>query len=474
LARVGAIVAVVLALLGAAFFVREPFGDLDSELADLLERATSTTEPTDPGSTSTVPGGSPTPDALANRIELVFPGAPQGAVYVPGGRALNLGISLSTPAPVYAGATGTIDTAITNNDTEDASVRFVVRSSPGVSFDQLTSGVGSCVAEPQGGALCTLSLPAGTTGQMSLRFRLDADVADRLVVVPSIRSDVLEVPVSFVDGLLLGQVGNGELRTAGATLGVCEESPACPGGRRDASSALVDLPTGAVVERAVLVWEGTSSGAAWADTIGLIPSGSSTAVSVSAGNLAPPSGAATTGFEAGTSQTADGPGFMSVADVTDLVRDAGGGDYTVVRAPSTGDPGDGSWTLTVITQSPTSPRRLFVVIRPDELVEPGTALVVEVPIAGSSPPRTPVRGVTVLVQAAATGAGTSDLAVNGADVVDDERTSGASLSGVGASGGTVIYDLSISSTEDTLSFEASTTADALRIASIGLAADIVP
>lgn len=473
LARVGAVVAVVLALLGAAFFVREPFGDLDSELADLLERVTPTTEPTDLGSTTTVPGGSSTPDALANRIELVFPGAPQGAVYVPGGRALNLGISLSTPAPVYAGATGTIDTAITNNDTEDASVRFVVRSSPGVSFDQLSSGVGSCVVEQQGGARCTLSLPAGTTGLMSLRFSLDVDVSDRLVVVPSIRSDVLEVPVSFVDGLLLGQVGNGDLRTAGATLGACDVSAACPSGRREASSALVDLPAGAAVERAVLVWEGTRSDAAWADTIGLIPSGSSTAVAVSSGNLAPPSGAATTGFEVGTSETADGSGFRSIADVTDLVRAAGGGDYTVVRAPSTGDPGDGSWTLTVITQSPTSPRRLFVVIRPDQLVEPDNELVVDVPIAGSSPPLTPVRGVTVGVQAATIGAGTSVLTVNGVDVVDDTRSGSAGLSDVGVSGGTVIYDLSISTTEDTLSFVATTSTDALRLASIGLAADIV-
>ena len=119
-ARIGAIAAIILALLGAALFVREPFGDLDSDLADLLDDLTSTTEPSTTTPGATTPDGS-TPDALANRIELVFPGVPQGAVYVPGGRALNLRIALSTPAAVYAGATGTVDAAITNDDSQDAS-----------------------------------------------------------------------------------------------------------------------------------------------------------------------------------------------------------------------------------------------------------------------------------------------------------------------------------------------------------------
>ena len=77
-ARVGAVAAVVVALLAAAFFVRAPFGDLDSELADLIDRVTTTTVPADPTPDPDGPGTEP--EALANRIELVFPGAPQGAV----------------------------------------------------------------------------------------------------------------------------------------------------------------------------------------------------------------------------------------------------------------------------------------------------------------------------------------------------------------------------------------------------------
>ncbi len=365
-ARIGAIAAIILALLGAALFVREPFGDLDSDLADLLEDVTSTTDPSSSPSTTpdgSTPGGT-TPDGstpgsgnLPNRIELVFPGVPQGAVYVPGGRALNLGVSLSTPAAVYVGATGTVDAAITNNDSQDASVRFLLRASPGVAFDRLVGGPGACVAEPEGAGRCTLSLPAGATAEMSLRFTLAGDVADRLVVVSSIGSDVLEVPVESVPGLLIGQVGRGELLTAGATLGSCRPSPTCPSGDRGASSAALDLPDGTSIDRALLVWEGDRSDAPWAGTVGLIPPGSSTAVGISDGELV-------------TQRDPGATGFRSVADVTDLVRAAGGGTYTVVRPPSLDESGDGSWTLTVITDVDAGPLRLFVVVRPDRAVVP--------------------------------------------------------------------------------------------------------
>ena len=473
--RVAAVAAVVLALLAAALFVREPFGDLDSEIADLIERSTTTvpgptTTVPDPSNTAptTVPGGQgSSPDELPNRIELIFPGGPQGAVYVPGGRALNLDISLSTPAPVYSGATGTIDAAITNSDTEPASVRFLVRSSRGVSFDRLSEGTGSCVAEQDAGARCTLMLPAGTTGAMSLRFNLDSDVPNRLLVVPSIPSTVLDVPVESVPDLLLGQVDRGELRTAGATLGTCGESPECPSGRRDASTAALEIPEGVAVERALLVWQGDRPGAAWADAVGLIPEGSSTAVTVTAGNVPHPSGTLTTGSGVENSET-DAAGFRSVADVTDLVRSAGGGEWTVVRAPSMDEAGDGSWTLTVIIADPTSTRRLLVVLRPGQLIEPDAPLEVVVPVSGSTTPRSAQRSVEFVLQAAVSGSGTSRFAVNGVTVSDD------AFDGIGTAGGTVTYAWEIASTEDALSLETSTSADSLKLASIGLAAAIVP
>ena len=191
---------------------------------------------------------------------------------------------------------------------------------------------------------------------------------------------------------------------------------------------------------------------------------------MSAGDLAPPSGALTTGAGVDTSETPDASGFRSVADVTDLVRAGGGGTYTVVRAPSGDDAGDGSWTMTVITESNAGLPRLFVVVRPDRAVTADMPLSVDIPIGGSVTPQTPRRPLSLLLQAATRGTGTSEVTVNGEAIAIGD---GNAVSTVGAAA-TVIYDLEIDSTEDVLSLVASTSADALRLVSIGLAADIVP
>jgi hypothetical protein len=190
---------------------------------------------------------------------------------------------------------------------------------------------------------------------------------------------------------------------------------------------------------------------------------------VSAGNVAPPIGTLTTGPGVTTSETQDATGFRSIADVTDLVRAGGGGNYTVVRAPSADDAGDGSWTMTVITESSAGTPRLFVVVRPDRAATPDAPLSVDIPVSGSVTPRTPLRPLRVLLQATTRGSGTSAVTVNGQAVGDS-----GGVSTVGAAGATVTYDLEIDSTQDALSLVASTSADALRLVSIGLAADIVP
>jgi hypothetical protein len=294
---------------------------------------------------------------------------------------------------------------------------------------------------------------------MSLRFAVADDVPDRLVVVASIGSDILEVPVEFVNGLLVGQVGRGELRTVGATLGSCTPSPDCPDGQRNASSAVLDLPAGDTVERALLVWEGERPAAEWADTVGFIPAGSSTAVPVQATSTAP----------ATSPDPSVEPGFRSVVDVTDLVRGAGVGSYTVVRAPSADDAGDGSWTLTVITEAATGPPRLFVVVRPDRAAVPDAPITVDIPIGGSVTPVTPARPVRLTLQGATGGSGAIRVTVNGQAVSEGET-----LGGTGLRAGAVTYDLEIASIEDVLSLVASTSAGVLRLTSVGLAADIVP
>jgi len=227
-----------------------------------------------------------------------------------------------------------------------------------------------------------------------------------------------------------------------------------------------------VVERALLVWEGDRSDAAWADAVGLIPPGSSTVLTVTADDVAALNRVLATGSGVAMPETQGATGFRSIADVTDLIGTAAGGNYTVVRPTSRDETGDGSWTLIVMmaaTPGDPAPRRLFVVIRPGQGVVANGPLQVDLPVGGSSTPETPRRKVAFILQVATTGTGASRVTLNGNTV-----GSGEAFDDIGPVGGTVTYDQQMASTEDVLSLEASTTADELRLSSIGLSADIVP
>lgn len=461
LAAVGAVAGVVLALLAAAVLIRVPFGDLDSTLADFVERSAPTTTMPDSSTPTSVPSDTAPPDGeLASRIELVFPEAPQGAVYVPGGRSLDLSIALSTPAPVYAAGTGTIDIGLTNNDVEVASVTFYVRTSDGIVFEALTDGVGSCRPEDDDGATCTVAITPGAQAPMSLRFAVDPGGPDRLVIDPSISSRSLEVPVETVPGLVVGEVVRGGLSTIGNSLGSCPVSDECRSGERDASSALLTLPDGAEVERALLVWEGDSD--EWSRSVGLVGPETGTARPIVAG---------VDGLM-GVVDTA----FRSTADVTDVVRENGGGTYTVIRPPGTSELGDGSWTLLVVSRSPNSPRRLAVVVRPVAPATSDAPWTIEVPIAGSvevDPTDPRMRPLTVMLHGRLDDADGSSqrVTVDGVDL-GGEDPFGRARDDVSASI-VVSYDREIASTEDALSFSASTTAGSVRLAAVGMALDIL-
>ncbi len=441
-ARLGAAVVIILALLGAALLIRSPFDDLDGRIADLIEQST-TTVPPGGGGTGTVPPVDTTDtSALPSRIELLFPGAPQGVVYVPGGPAVSLGLDLSAPAPVYRGGTGTIDLGITNERDVATSVTFVVRTSAGVTFDELADGDAACESAGAAGASCELDLGAGSRAALSLRFALDATVSDRLVVVPSIRSNLLDLPVETVPGLLLGLVGRGELLVVGGDL---RDEPV-------ASSASLDLPSGVEVDEALLVWQVDATTSDDSREIGLIAPGDATARVVTA-DLGEPVDSR----------------VRSVADVTALVRSAGGGEYAVVR-PTNGS--DGWWTLLVVTRHTAPSRRLFVVVDPLRPVRPDSPVDVVVPIAPPAPaeaPRSPTRDVVVVVQdvlGPTAGATSSAIEVS----VDGQTPPDEPI----GSGGTVTsYALSIDSTEDALTVAVSSSTVPFRLAAIGLSVDIV-
>lgn len=419
-ARVAAGAVVVVALLAAAFLIRSPFGDLDGEIADLLDRSTTSTTPGTqaPVPDTTQPDG---PDRLPNRVELVFAGVAQGIVYVPGGPAVQLGLDLSTPAPVYRNGTATIDLGLNNPSDVTRSVRFSIRPSPGVSFDELAEGDATCVPLGETGATCSLELAPRGSKSVSLRLALDDTVSDRLLVVPSIRSRVLDLPVETVPGLALGVVGRGESVFVGAPLG---------------SSRLLDLPTGVEIDEAVLTWRGDSQvGDGLAEVRFSVP-GRAAAVPLAAAPV----------------------------DVTDLVRSAGSGPYTVDQAVGAG--GVGSWTLVVITRRSDSPRRLFVIVEPNRPAGAEAIVTADVPIKSAAPPgppRFPVRPLVVTLTGPPSAPGAT-VVVNGS--IAEPRASGAA-------GSPDAYDLDIDSDDDSLLIEVSPTARPPRIAAIGVAIDIV-
>lgn len=427
LTRLGAVAAVVVALLAAAFFIRVP--DLQRRIADLAE-------PRD-------------------RIELHFPGVPQGLLREADGATPDVGLELSAPAPVFAGGTGTVDAAITNNNgTDPAAVDFEIRPSAGLSFDRITEGPASCRRVGETDAACVLQLDPGETESFSFRFTTAADVGSRLVVVPSIRSATLEVPVELVPDLVVAQVGRSDLLLVGNRLGRCTAADAgCSDGRRESSSDVLELPTGAAVETAHLMWDGGGTG--WAREVTVEVPGDGSEVTVTAqhglGGTSTPSGV-------------DPVGFASIADVTDLVRTARGGRYTVTRRA--GARGAGTWSLVVVTDDSSQPRRLVVVTRPVVGVEPDLSATTAVPLDGTDPPRVgSVRSLILRLRAAGS-LGEHAVTVDGGAVggADPFRLAGHP-SGVAA------YDLDIENSP--LIIEASSADGAVRVSVVGFAVDVV-
>jgi hypothetical protein len=419
-ARIAAGAVVVVALLAAALLIRSPFGDLDGEIADLLDRSTTTTTP---GTATTIPDGPPTdsPERLPNRVELVFAGVAQGIVYVPGGPAVRLGLELSTPAPVYRNGTATIDLGLSNPSDVVRSVRFAIRPSPGVSFDELAEGDADCVPLGETGATCSLELAPRGSKTVSLRLALDATVSDRLLVVPSIRARTLDLPVETVPGLALGVVGRGESVVIGAPLGLSRQ---------------LDLPADVEIDEAVLTWRSDAQVGDGSAEVRFTVPGRATPVPLS----------------------------VKPIDVTDLIRDAGAGAYTVDSA--VGASGSGSWTLVVVTRRTDSPRRLFVLVDPDRPPGAEPAVTVDVPIKSAAPPgppRFPVRPLVVTLTGPPAAPGAT-VVVNGTNA--EPRPSGAADQ-------TDAYDLDIDSNDDALLIEVSPTARPPRIAAIGVAIDIV-
>lgn len=244
-ARIGAVAAIIMAILGAAFLIRNPFDGLNASLiSELIAESTDSNDdgpsadgpdadapaadtplvPDDgstggtdtsgtgtggtdtggAGTTGTGTGGTGTGgtggtgtggtvDTLDDEIVLAFPDARQGAVYVPGQDLLRLRAELSIGAPFVAGGTGTLGLAVTNDDDEPANVRLDVRSTAGISL----SSASGATCGPIGASVssCTFTLPAGGTSGLTLVFGLDESLLGDVLIVPNIPGAAIRVPI---------------------------------------------------------------------------------------------------------------------------------------------------------------------------------------------------------------------------------------------------------------------------------------
>jgi hypothetical protein len=238
MARIGAVAAIIVAIVGAAFLIRNPFDGLDASLISDLE-ASSTTVPDGDGAndadgdgiddaddadgdgiidadeTATTVGAGAVPgdgtgdgtggsagtgtnggvDGIDDRVDLVFPGARQGAVYVPGQELLRIRAELGAESDFVAGGTGALGLAITNDDDDIALARFEVRTTAGMRLMSPDNGSGVCRSTGGGPATCWITVRPGATVSLTLVFGLDADLRGDVTITPSVPGRALVVPI---------------------------------------------------------------------------------------------------------------------------------------------------------------------------------------------------------------------------------------------------------------------------------------
>jgi hypothetical protein len=229
-ARIGAVAAIIVAILGAAFLIRNPFDGLSASLISELIAADAT--PGDDGSNTddtgtdgtgtdgaddvaagadSVPPGQESTDGTVgvdgpdgsnsgadtvdDRVDLVFPGARQGAVYVPGQELLQLRAVIRAESDFVAGGTGTLSAAITNDAATVAHVRFDIRATAGIRLVPSGDGAATCRSVDNGTPSCSFTLLPGSTTTLTLVLGLDETLVGDLTIVPTIPGAALRVPI---------------------------------------------------------------------------------------------------------------------------------------------------------------------------------------------------------------------------------------------------------------------------------------
>lgn len=518
-ATFGAVAAVVIALAGAAYLVRQPF-DNDGTIftTDPGAPPLVTTPATTESGGEATPNGTPATGAEAppTTTFLDLRPAPTGQtsevelIVTDGLRAIglrqavsDLSITVSTPAPIYAGGTGTIDVTVTNSGAtaSDATVEMMLPS--GVSFQALVSGDVQCADPDDNSPFCTLSVDAGASLEFVVRLRLQTSTVGRLVVGGDLVAEPLEESIVATSDLVHSSVGRGSIITIGNSLMTCSEvaaaeldidcadvrngtgefvnrwdvpmefvGSASQFGVENSSSALLALPDASSIVAAHLYWSGDLDERQQS----IADDGSNEEVVIQA-----PDGQVYNVFaDELTLGDVDATQYLGSADVTDVIAAGGAGSYLVGNVQSVEVQGSyAAWSLVVVYDNAAEPRRQRVVTSPFQWIapQPRFEYSVELPVAV-------VNGadarLAVLAFEGERGfepetltAGGQELGGNSSfdsSITGDRDPSYDNNLGVDIDA----YDLTIDTADGTLPIRALTDQDGVRIAVLALTVDLAP
>ncbi|MFN3256849.1 MAG: RNA polymerase sigma factor [Ilumatobacter sp.] len=508
----GAVAAVVVVLVGAVFLVRRPFDNASTFATITQPPPADTTDidprevpgPTDGGdatdsATTTTVDLRPAVSGPRNDIELlVEPGLrPLGVAPV----AAQLAVSVSAPAPVLAGGSGTLDLLITNtNDSPtEASVETVLPR--GVVFEALVEGDATCIDPPDDSPFCNVVVPADGALELTMRFGLESSVVGRLTVSGELLSEPFETAISSLADLVHHSVARGGIQMIGNTLMSCSET----------SAVAVDIDCGDVragVGDAVNRWDVPMEFVGAAPRFGLVNSSTATLElspesTVTAAHLywsgdlderqqsvpddgrnanvtvvRPDGDVVTVTADRVSLGDIDATQYLGSADVTDIVRAGGAGDYLVGNVQSVEVQGSyAGWSLVVVYDDPAMPRAQRVITRPFEWIAPEPRFEYDadfpVPVVEGAPAQ-----VSLLTFEGERGFAPEALVIGdeaiGGDAVFDSSIDGPRSPsydnnlGVGLG----VYDLMIDTADGNLPLRATSDRDGVRIAVLALTVDL--